>query len=975
VDPIMPGLMGRPWIGREAAPQGTVGSINLVTALDHRMQEGTFEPSSLAAVARFMAAGDVLLRSDLQYERYRTPQPRTLWRLLREGPAGLGAAVPFGAPVPNRAPSTLPLIDAQALGTPSSVEEPAPLIVFPVTDDERIGRAKPAKGVVLLDGDGEGLVDAAAQGLVAGHELVLYGGTATLNRTAFDRAVAGGATIVVSDTNRRRAQRFLQLRENFGFTEQPGEVPLRRDVADARLDLFPSAGDDARTVTVLRGVQSVRATSYGNTVTYIPEHRPTLALDGDTTTAWRAAAFTSSVGERLRIVLSARTAIEHLDLTQPLTGDRNRWITKVGVRLDGGAQRVVELTDASRAESGQRLDLPSTRATTVELEILADNVGKRSTYDGYSAVGFAEVGIPGVQMTEWVRPPTTVLSALGDDSADHRLVLLFSRLRADPGQPDRADAEPIMARTFSLPTARSFNVGGTARISDQAPDPLVDQLLGLPDATSGGITATSSGRLPGSLASRASSAFDGDPATAWVPPIGDQIGGFVEVTLAQPTIIDHLDLRLVDDGHHSVPTELTVRGDGGDERTVAVPAGGGVVRFPAFGARTVRVTVDGFRQVTATNWFDRSADQLPVGIAELGIAGAVRPRLPEQLPATCRPLVEVDGASVGVVLDGSPRTAEARAGNAIRLCTIAPLVLDGGDHDLLAAAPASTGIDVDRLALTSPASGDVEATLGPAVAAPLTRPRVRTSSPSRSSMDLTVANATRPFWLVLGQSMNDQWSASLEGGDGLGPPTLVDGYANGWYIDPRKADPDGDGAFVVHASWRPQRLVRSGINLSSLGALICIAFVAFGGRRRGDPLPVAHEPELVPVWQQPSVVGLVPAVVASLATGLVATIVIGITAGPLLAAGALLVLLEPRARPLLIAGSVVTLAGSGAFVVIQQMRHGYPFGFSWAGRFDRLHQLGWIALALLALDAVVEVLAAHPHPSSLGRLRSRFRSD
>ena len=54
-----------------------------------------------------------------------------------------------------------------------------------------------------------------------------------------------------------------------------------RDYGDARLPVFPHAGDDAYTVTQLGGVRSVQATGYGNPVTYTPEDRPTLGVDGD----------------------------------------------------------------------------------------------------------------------------------------------------------------------------------------------------------------------------------------------------------------------------------------------------------------------------------------------------------------------------------------------------------------------------------------------------------------------------------------------------------------------------------------------------------------------------------------------------------------------------------------------------------------------------------------------------------------------
>ena len=140
--------------------------------------------------------------------------------------------------------------------------------------------------------------------------------------------LSAGADLVLSDTNRRRARRWSTMRENTGYTEQAGEKPLVRDLSDARLPLFPDATDDAHTVTELRGVRAVRASGYGNRVTYTPEDRPALALDGDPTTAWRVDAFDDPRGERLRIELRHPVTTDHVTLLQPLTGPRNRFITR-----------------------------------------------------------------------------------------------------------------------------------------------------------------------------------------------------------------------------------------------------------------------------------------------------------------------------------------------------------------------------------------------------------------------------------------------------------------------------------------------------------------------------------------------------------------------------------------------------------------------------------------------------------------------
>ncbi len=62
-------------------------------------------------------------------------------------------------------------------------------------------------------------------------------------------------------------------------------------------------------------------------------------------------------------------------------------------------------------------------------------------------------------------------------------------------------------------------------------------------------------------------------------------------------------------------------------------------------------------------------------------------------------------------------------------------------------------------------------------------------------------------------------------------------------------------------------------------------------------------------------------------------------------------------RTLLTFGSVVALAAAGAYTAYHQVRYGPPPGFAWARTVHRAHSLGWLALALLAADGVVDALA------------------
>ena len=102
----------------------------------------------------------------------------------------------------------------------------------------------------------------------------------------------------------------------------------------------------------------------------------------------------------------------------------------------------------------------------------------RKDYQSQSAVGFAEITIPGVApATEALRLPTDLLAAAGTSSLQHQLDIVLNRIRTQV-TPPRSDPETSIVRQFTLPTARSFSIGGTARISTLDPDPVIDGLLG-----------------------------------------------------------------------------------------------------------------------------------------------------------------------------------------------------------------------------------------------------------------------------------------------------------------------------------------------------------------------------------------------------------------------------------------------------------------------------------------------------------------
>jgi hypothetical protein len=842
LDPVLPGLMTRPEVERGVVPYGSAGSANLLEALDEEVQSGTLDPSALAPIARLMSAGDIVVQSDLQYERYNTPRPRALWQVLDPSPAGLGPAVGFGSPsVTAAAPTKYPLIDETELGLPSGAPYPPPVAVLPVTQPRSIIRSEGVARPLLVDGDGSGLVAAAGAGLLDGQATVLYSASFAHDPGGMANALAHGADLVVTDTNRRHAEQFGTVRENFGYTETAGEKPLAPDVRDVRLPLFPGSGDDTKAVTQQLGVQSIQASSYGNPITYAPESRPDQAMDGDLRTAWTVGAFDDPVGQYLRITLAGPLTANHVTLVQPLYGPRDRWITRATLRFDGGHPVAVALGPSSRTSAGQVVSFASRTFNTLQITIDATNVGPRPSYDGLSGVGFAEVQLAGQQASEVVRMPTDLLHAAGTASLGHRLTLVMTRQRTAP-VPPRTDPEVDVQRVVSLPTARTFSVTGIARVSSLVPDDDIDRLLG---TVIPGVTAYSSGRLPGDIQDRASSTLDADQHTVWSPGLGPQAGNWLEYDLARPLTFNHLSMAVVTDGRHSVPTAMTVSA-GGQSRSVALPplhdvAGQGAtqtvtVQFPALSGTNIRVTFDALRPVTDLDYYSGTQVELPMAVAEVAVPGMPGPRpTPAQIPSTCRSdLLSVDGVPVPVTVSGASATASTSSALQLRGCgpAAAGVTLGPGQHEIATQPGSRPGVDlnVDSLALDSaPGGGALPAGLGGRVAAAESgpAPTMKVQSSGTTSANVVVHAPTAPFWLVLGQSTNSGWHASASGAD-LGPPQLVDGYANGWLVTPSTPGRD----MVITLRWTPQRMVWAALAASAVALALCLALACWPRRTR-----------------------------------------------------------------------------------------------------------------------------------------------
>ncbi|HET6833670.1 MAG TPA: alpha-(1-_3)-arabinofuranosyltransferase family protein [Acidimicrobiales bacterium] len=972
VDPILPGLVDRPSAQRELIPHGTPASANLLNAFDLRFQERTADPDSVAPIARLLRAGEVLVQSDLQYERYNTPRPRNFWDLMTSAP-GLGEPDQFG---PHESNITIPevqLDDELAILTDPRLPDPPELGAFPVIDPVPIVSVHGPGNALLVAGDGAGLVDAAGAALIDGTELIRY--SASLDEDEIAAALDEGAALLLTDSNRKRGERWTTIRHTQGYTEAANEEPLVTDMSDNRLPVFPDATNDTQTVAVYEGGIEARATSYGNRITFTPEERAAYAVDGDPDTAWRTAAFSDARGERLELTLTSPATTDHITLLQAMRDPRNRFIESVRLRFDDGDAIDVDLTDQSRGEPGQVVSFTRRTFEQLSLEILSDTAGDNvPRYGGFSSVGFAEVAIgdDAAQLDEIIRLPNDLLGAAGADSMDHPLAISLNRLRQDPTDTTRLDEERAIQRRFTLPSARSFALSGDARLSPRADAAAIDGLLRRPhDASVAWARASTS--LVGSL-EVASAAFDGDPATAWTTARREPNRQWIEVNLPEAQTTDHLPLTVVADRFHSVPTEIELSVDGrslgrfplpaiesqdeqGATATVDVP-----LPEPATGS-TFRVGFTGMRAVTTNDWASNRAVDQPAALAEIGLPGPTVPDRPATFDSGCRDdLLSVDGEPVAVRVTGSMDTALARQPLAIATCgnSAGPVELDGGDHDVRATAGDFLAIDLDQLVLRSAAGGAASPVTGPLVAeASVARPddegaatpRVTVVHDGQDQVEVEVSGATpgEPFWLVLGQSFNDGWSASIDG-EGIDDPELVDGFANGWQVVP-----DAE-SFVVDVRFAPQRRVDLAIAVSALAAAVCLLLTIRRPRSAIIAPSALAEPysKVLAFRYEGALPTMRTAVLTGLGVGLLGFVVAGPAVGLVVGGAAGLGARHETFRRWLLLASPLALGVAGLYVLYIQVRHAPAPGFEWPIEMDRVHPFGWLAILLVVADVIVD---------------------
>lgn len=877
VDPVLPALTDKRFVSRDWLPLGSAPYMDALYALDDAFHEGRLEPAALAPMARLLGADTVMVVNSHQYERFGTIRPDRAALLLGDDPPGLTRLADFGTPAVNVAErfwSTDEILApprARPEITLWAVDDPAPSVRI---DSEP----------TWIRADGTGLVDAASAGLIDGRSV-------TLDPSTFSSTSVAIGPVIVTDAARRRAHHWRSSQEVWGATEPESGVVSVPDVYDQRLSLT-SFGDD-ETIVRPESIEAV-ATGYGTELSYWPEYRPAMALDGDPRTAWLVGDERDPRGHVYTI--TSDTPLDSLVLERSTGGDR--WITAVDVRADDGAWIRHELAESTTVEIAP----PAER---IEIRIVAIDWNEPASLSRGTAVGFREVLPVDLRRPEVIRVAPLDPGLVAD-------AFVFSRLVADPVDDWRADPEPRIVREFTSPNALDLDIEVTARLAPRASSDVVADLLGL--------TSLGTDHAIGHQAWGSWSAHDGDAATAWWSRVGDPYP-----TLVVP-IDGPVDAVVIEQPESSPRIRRVLVSNGSDIAREALVADDGRVEFPTVDGDGLHIVVVEAEELLRVDRRTGHSVRVPVGVAE--VTGTWIEPLDRVWSAPCRDdLIRLDDEPIAVRLSG--RVPDLLRGEpfTVELCTDESR-LSAGTHLLDTTSGLVTGVDIDRIVL---AGADVP-TLG--------RAEPVTGRTSRDSRTFTVPPCPSTCVLESADGWNHGWS-----NDPL--PSAVG--RNAWVLDA------SDAPRSFSTTWDPQNLMWIGLAVSALTLVAVSGVAAIVERRRrasSMSMPSSMSISTVPLSRTSNVSDPVRLDTPSRWAMIAIVAIVALTVSPVWALGPLGILVAARVvarlaprrthlhdprRLVKWAGLTLVLLGL-VFVIAQQIRTGAAPGFGWPSVFARAHR-------------------------------------
>jgi arabinofuranan 3-O-arabinosyltransferase len=913
VDAILPRLTKRPVAVRYETPYSDLHADDLLLTLDSLVQQNRMYPGQLRPLLGLIGAGAVVSATDDDLSRSGAVDPAIA--ALGLSTQGLGAAHNLGPSAP----------------VPPAVGDIDPTRLLP---EVRQYNVPPGRGIVhvdqgamtVVDGSAKGLAQLAAFNALPARAPIFYAGD--MHAGAIAKAAASGANVVISDSNRRQYILAQYTQQNIGPVLRTADSVARNE---AQIDPFPNAGSDAQTVSILRGATYITAPhEYG--FNEFPETAPIAAFDGKLDTTWVPNSY-----RWIEIGFTQPRDVPYIDV-YPLSGPA---ATVTALEING------KTTPVGRGWNRIRLDAHRIRS----LRIRIAHVLQPASHGGPG--GLREVRIPGVHVSQVLRSPLVAAKALaGHDLSHASLTFLFSRTTGDdplrrdryvdePRQSqradlsDRQDPETLIQRVVFAPGARSYAVDARVMPAADVSDSVLDQLVGL----GGGASFTSSSRFHNQARFRASSAFDGNPDTAWV---GLWIRPYVPLPwiawrTSQPLTVTHLRItpaRLPI--RH--PTLVQVSWPGGSSPALRVGPDGTVVLPTPARASSFRLTILGADFPPGLT--SRQRATRGVGIGSLSVPGLRPIAVPRQGPlhGACGSVrVAVAGHEVPLRVSGT--VAQLDAGQPLVAQSCAGQVAMPGGIQYISALPGSFSVDLLRLGSAAPV---------PVAAPPSDGQVIDPGTIGRYSVEGVRVALQRPTWLVLGESFDTGWKATCDGRS-LGAPQVIDGYANGW-LAPASCR---SVAFL----FAPQQSVNRSYVISAVIVALLALLLVFVRPPRGRPasaLPPLLEAGL-PTRRLPLRHAVPLAVILAIPLGFIFALRAGVVIAPLLT-----LIFWRGIGPRALAATAAALTGIAipvAYLITQPPNKG-GYNFDYSSALMYAHWMGVAAVILLGMSGWLTVAAA-----------------
>ncbi|MVO84267.1 DUF3367 domain-containing protein [Streptomyces sp. p1417] len=789
------------WAQRDYVPFGTKGNRRAMDAVEQALMTGGQVPGLQDYLTR---AGlyYVVVRNDLDPDQVGYVPTATVKRTLEQ--SGFRRVTGFG---PTMTGGRI------ADDTPVQVEglyprQRAVEVYAPGKGAERPGQAalKPVSNTAVVSGGPEALLPLSADPEMRDRPAVLTGD----NHPGLGSPPGLQA---VGDGLRRADTRFGLVNTNtsYPYTKNEKNAPdAAQDPGAKPRQILPIKGVRHQTTAELRGAKSVTASSYGNWLFHLPQYDPVNAFDGNPDTAWAEGGTGSGDDEWIKAEFRKRTAIPSSVKVTPLPqGGVRSAPTKVRVETEQGSAVSYLRGDGST----QRVKAKAGDSDWLKLTILETEAAK----DGLTGAGFAEIGVPKVQVTRLLRMPADVA---GTEGADADATTYSMHRSADQSGLSPVTAENGLHRRFTTTSDGSHKV----RASGVAvPGNALDELLYkvAPEQRRQIVASADSTSDLGGLSAR--NLTDGDLTTAWIA--GDR--PVVHLRWPGKVPVGHVVLPPAG-GLSTRPTQIEISSPDG-AATAGVDENGNA-RFEPITTDRLDITITDTAPLTLHNPIADKKLQLPVGLTEAYVPALDRfrtkqPKLDRPFELACGegPAVSVDGKLYATSAEGTVRDLVERRPVDLTLCDdnepLTSLDLTAGQHTVEAG-------DGGPLAVT-----DVSLTHGTPGSIDSATRELRTKDWLGDRRELTVGSGAASY-LTTYENVNDGWKATLNGKELRS--VRLDGWQQGWLV------PAGGGG-TVKLTYEPSTAYEAGVIGGGAGVLALVALVFV---RRRDPNP--DGPDLAP---------------------------------------------------------------------------------------------------------------------------------